>query len=453
MKIYRVGGAVRDRLLGLPVKDIDWVVVGATVEEMRAQGYRQVGRDFPVFLHPDSGEEYALARTERKQGRGYTGFQVYASPDITLEEDLERRDLTINAMAEDEQGNLIDPFKGQEDLEQGLLRHVSSAFEEDPLRVLRSARFAARFHSLGFRVAEETQALMRQLSHSGELDHLIPERVWQETARALMEDSPQTFFRVLQACDALAVLFPELHALFGMTHSLGSLPSGTSPSGSPQPTSLTKVDSGEHSLQVLEQSVSLSKHLPVRFAALCHALGKAHTSQQDHPQAQAEQTEAGLSVLGELCQRLRVPKDCQQLAALVIRHQDSCHHALEADAHRLLKLLESCDAFRQPERFNAFLLACEAEYRVSHAYAQKEESEEVGSSKGGKGSKENKEIAQNKQSDTAAYQQAAHLKEALRLCQQVPTAEIVAAGFKGEAVGRELHARRRQALDEWLTSD
>ena len=384
MKIYRVGGAVRDRLLGLPVKDIDWVVVGATVEEMLAQGYRQVGRDFPVFLHPDSREEYALARTERKQGRGYTGFQVYASPDITLEEDLERRDLTINAMAEDEQGNLIDPFKGQEDLEQGLLRHVSSAFEEDPLRVLRSARFAARFHSLGFRVADETQALMRQLSHSGELDHLIPERVWQETSRALMEDSPQVFFKVLQACDALAVLFPELHALFAV-HDVSQ-----------------DLDRGEHSLRVLEQSVSLSEHLPVRFAALCHALG---------------------SQLAALCQRLRVPKDCQQMAALVIRHQDSCHSALEAGAQELLKLLENCDAFRQPERFNGFLLACEAEYRVSHLGEEK---------------------------NTPPYQQAAHLKEARHLCHQVSTAEIVAAGFKGEAVGRELHARRCQALSDWL---
>lgn len=409
MKIYRVGGAVRDRLLGLPVKDIDWVVVGATVEEMRAQGYRQVGRDFPVFLHPDSGEEYALARTERKQGRGYTGFQVYASPDITLEEDLERRDLTINAMAEDEQGNLIDPFKGQQDLEQGLLRHVSSAFEEDPLRVLRSARFAARFHSLGFRVAEETQALMRQLSHSGELDHLIPERVWQETARALMEDSPQVFFTVLRACEALPVLFPELEALFAVSQ--GS----------------AKVDCGEHSLRVLEQSVALSEHLPVRFAALCHALGKTDRSQQDQPQQPAEQVEAGLSALSALCQRLRVPKDCQQLAALVIRHQDSCHNALEADAPSLLKLLENCDAFRQPERFDAFLLACEADFRVSQRYSQSE-----------------------KESETAAYQQADHLKEALQLCQQVPTAEIVAEGFRGEAVGRELHARRCHALEAWL---
>lgn len=405
MDIYKVGGAVRDRLLGLPVKDTDWVVVGATVDEMLASGYRQVGKDFPVFLHPDSAEEYALARTERKQGRGYTGFQVHASPDITLEEDLERRDLTINAMAEDEQGNLIDPFDGRRDLESRLLRHVSPAFEEDPLRVLRVARFAARFRPLGFSIADETLTLMRRLSNSGELDHLIAERVWQETARALQEDSPQTFFRILRDCEALPVLFPELHALFGVPQS---------------PEAPPEIDTGEHTLKVLEQSVTLSDSLSVRFATLCHDLGKAMTPRQHWPR-HPDHEKAGLQPLNDLCDRLRVPNDCRHLARLVMLYHDQCHAALKADAETLLTLLEHCDAFRQSEeRLDNFLKACEAVYRGRSGFKD------------------------------SPYPQREHLQRALALCRQVAPREIVADGFRGEAVGRELHARRRQALEVWL---
>lgn len=404
MDIYKVGGAVRDRLLGLPVKDTDWVVVGATVDEMLDSGYRQVGRDFPVFLHPDTGEEYALARTERKQGRGYTGFQVHASPDITLEEDLERRDLTINAMAEDQEGNLIDPFGGREDLDRRLLRHVSPAFEEDPLRVLRVARFAARFGTLGFSIADETLALMRRLSQSGELDHLTAERVWQETARALQEDSPQTFFSVLRECEALPVLFPELHALFGVPQCADTHP---------------EIDTGKHTLMVLEQSVTLSDSLAVRFAALCHDLGKAMTPRQYWPRHPGHE-EAGLQPLNDLCDRLRVPNDCRHLARLVMQHHAQCHEVLKADAETLLTLLEHCDAFRQSDRLDAFLKACEADHRGRSGFSD------------------------------SPYPQAEHLRQALALCHYVSPRDIVADGFRGEAVGRELHARRQYALAVWL---
>ena len=301
MQIYKVGGAVRDRLLGKPVTDIDWVVVGATAKQMLSMGFRPVGSDFPVFLHPKTGDEYALARTERKSGQGYGGFIFHASPDVTLEEDLIRRDLTINAMAEDEAGNVTDPYNGLRDLEERILRHVSPAFAEDPLRVLRVARFAARYASLGFSIAPETLELMRQLSRSGELQALTPERCWKEISRALMEDQPQVFIEVLRRCDALEVLLPEVNALFGV----------------PQPPAHhPEIDSGAHTLSVLEQSALHKQPLTVRWACLLHDLGKGLTPEKDWPRHIAHEHK-GLRLIKAVNDRYKVPRDCQELAVLV----------------------------------------------------------------------------------------------------------------------------------------
>ncbi|QKZ07081.1 multifunctional CCA tRNA nucleotidyl transferase/2'3'-cyclic phosphodiesterase/2'nucleotidase/phosphatase [Pseudomonas eucalypticola] len=304
MQIFKVGGAVRDRLLGQAVTDIDWVVVGATTEQMHALGYRPVGADFPVFLHPRTGEEYALARTERKSGRGYGGFVFHASPDVTLEEDLVRRDLTINAMAEDDHGNVVDPYHGQADLEARLLRHVSPAFAEDPLRVLRVARFAARYAGLGFKVASETLLLMRQLSESGELQALTPERSWKEISRALMEEQPQVFIQVLHDCGALEILMPEV------------------------------ASGGERRLFALQQAARHNQPLTVRWACLVQGLGKA------------------------INERFKVPRDCQELAMLVGQHQGDGHGALELAPERLLELLQRFDVYRRPQRFEEFIMAC-----------------------------------------------------------------------------------------------
>lgn len=344
MKIYQVGGAVRDRLLGLPVKDHDWVVVGATPEEMIDLGYKPVGRDFPVFLHPETAQEYALARTERKTAPGYTGFVFNTSPDITLEQDLMRRDLTINAMAQDEHGDLIDPCKGREDLEQGILRHVSPAFVEDPLRVLRVARFAARF---GFKVAPATMDLMQAISASGELDALVAERVWQETKRALGEDRASLFFIVLKDCGALARVFPELDGLYGV----------------PQPEHYhPEIDSGVHTMMVLDQACRLSADTMVRFAALVHDLGKAATPQADWP-AHRDHERRGVELVNRLCERYRVPKKFRELAVIVTRYHLDCHRVQELRPGTVIDKLESMDAFRRPGRFEQFLLACEADAR------------------------------------------------------------------------------------------
>jgi tRNA nucleotidyltransferase (CCA-adding enzyme) len=347
MRIHLVGGAVRDALLGLPVKDRDWVVVGATVQDMLDAGYRQVGRDFPVFLHPKTQEEYALARTERKQGSGYKGFVVHADPSVTLEQDLIRRDLTVNAMARDADGNLIDPFGGQRDIDAKLLRHVSPAFAEDPLRVLRVARFAARFAHLGFTVAPETLELMRELSHSGELEALTPERAWQEIEGGLKAKSPQVFFDVLRACDALPRLLPELHALFGVPQ-----PEDTHP----------EIDTGIHSLLVLEQAARLSDDPAVRFAALVHDLGKGSTPRAQWPQHEGHE-ERGAALVEALAQRLRVPNDFRDLGVLASRYHTRCHRALRHDAAERYATLELSDALRRPQRFEQFLLACEADSR------------------------------------------------------------------------------------------
>ncbi len=345
--IYRVGGAVRDRLLGVPVHDSDWVVVGATPDWLLAQGYRQVGKDFPVFLHPDSQEEYALARTERKSGSGYHGFICDFAPDVTLEEDLQRRDLTINAMAETASGELVDPCNGRRDLDARLLRHVSPAFVEDPLRVLRVARFAARFKHLGFHVAPETQELMHELSRSGELQALTAERVWQETERALAGPDPAEYFRVLRQCGALAVLFPEVDRLFGVPQRADYHP---------------EIDTGVHILLSLKQAVRISSEARVRFAVLVHDLGKALTPATVLPRHSGHEAR-GLPLIRVLGERLRVPRAWMDLALLVGEFHLDCHRADELRADTLLKRLEALDVWRRPERFNDFLLACESDAR------------------------------------------------------------------------------------------
>lgn len=400
MKAYIVGGAVRDELLGLPVQDRDWVVVGAAPEEMIAAGYRPVGRDFPVFLHPQTHEEYALARTERKVAAGYTGFTVHADPSVTLEEDLGRRDLTINAMAETPDGELIDPFGGEEDIKRRRLRHVSPAFVEDPVRILRVARFAARFAPLGFTVAEETVELMRRMVGSGEVDALVPERVWQELLRALGEDKPSAFFQVLKDCDALAALFPEIYRLWGV----------------PQPVQYhPEVDTGVHVMMVLDAAAHLTKDTVVRFAALMHDLGKGTTPPEEWPRHIAHEHRGARLVEG-LCERLRVPNDYREVAVLTARLHGDCHRALELRPGTTLRLLNALDAFRRPDRFEQFLLACEADFRGRPGYEQRE------------------------------YPQAIHLRRARAAAAGIKGAELAAEGLEGKALGEELDRRRTAAI-------
>ncbi|HYM35039.1 MAG TPA: multifunctional CCA addition/repair protein [Steroidobacteraceae bacterium] len=348
MKTYLVGGAVRDELLGLPSGERDWVVVGATPDELTAIGYQAVGRDFPVFLHPQTKEEYALARTERKTGPGYRGFVTSFSRDVTLEQDLGRRDLTINAIAKDiDDSTLIDPFNGQRDIKDRVLRHVSAAFVEDPVRVLRVARFAARFASLGFKVAPETIALMQKIAANGELDALVPERVWQETQRALASISPQVFFSVLRDAHALRIIFPEVDALFGV----------------PQPPQWhPEIDTGVHTLMVLEQAARLSDDPIVRFAALTHDLGKGTTPKDKWPRHVGHEA-ASVKLLEDVCARLRVPIEYRDCAIAMARHHGVAHRAFELRPSTLLELFEHVDAFRRPARFEQFLVACEADYR------------------------------------------------------------------------------------------
>lgn len=345
---YRVGGAVRDRLLGRPVADEDFVVVGATPEAMTALGFKPVGRDFPVFLHPETGEEYALARTERKSGRGYRGFVVHADEGVTLEDDVRRRDLTINAMAEDGQGRLIDPYGGRADLEARLLRHVSPAFVEDPVRVLRVARFAARFASLGFRVADETMALMREMADTGELEHLVPERVWQELARALTEAKPAAFVRVLHECRALAVLLPELDRLYGVPQRAEFHP---------------EIDAGVHQELVSDMAATLAPgDSVVGYAALLHDLGKGATPADALP-AHIGHEHTGLPLVERVNARLKAPREHAALAKLACRHHLDAHRAMELRSGTIVDLLSRLDAFRRPERFEQFLKVCEADKR------------------------------------------------------------------------------------------
>ena len=343
MKIYRVGGSVRDELLGLPVKDRDYVVVGSDAEEMAHLGFRPVGKDFPVFLHPETNDEYALARTERKTAHGYKGFSIYAARDVTLEQDLARRDLTINAIAQDDHGNLIDPHGGAQDLRAGVLRHVSPAFVEDPVRILRVARFAARF---AFEIAPETLELMRAMVSAGEVDHLVPERAWQELSGGLMERRPALMIEALRVCGALARILPEVDALFGV----------------PQPPQHhPEVDTGLHTLLVIDYAAARDFSLAVRFAALTHDLGKGTTPREEWPSHIGHEAR-GVGLIDRVCQRLRVPHDCRELAVLDARYHGEIHRAPELRPSTIVKLLEKTDALRRPDRFELLLEACACDF-------------------------------------------------------------------------------------------
>ena len=400
MQIYKVGGAVRDRLLGRPISEVDWVVVGASAEQMLELGYRPVGADFPVFLHPQTGEEYALARTERKSGRGYGGFTFHASPEVTLEQDLIRRDLSVNAMAEDDHGNLIDPYGGQQDLEARILRHVSPAFAEDPLRVLRVARFAARYAPLGFSVAPETLALMRQLADSGELAHLTAERSWKEISRALMEPCPDVFVQVLRDCGALAALLPEVDDLFGV----------------PQPQAHhPEIDTGVHVLSVLRQCAEYDQPLNVRWACLLHDVGKGLTPEAEWPRHIAHEHK-GLPLIQAINERCKAPRDCAELASLVGEFHTHGHRALELRPSTLLELLQRFDVFRRPQRFAEFVAACEMDARGRLGLEQRD------------------------------YPQAAYLLGAAEAARQVPVKPLLEKGFKGAELGEALNRERLQAL-------
>ena len=410
MQIYMVGGAVRDALLGRPVSDRDWVVVGATPEQMVALGYLPVGRDFPVFLHPKTREEYALARTERKSGRGYRGFVVQTSPDVTLEEDLARRDLTINSIAfsadQASAGGHFDPYNGQHDLQNRVLRHVTDAFREDPVRILRVARFAARFTD--FTIAPETMALMCEMVQAGEADHLVAERVWQELARGLMEEKPSRMFEVLRACGALAVVLPEVDRLWGVPQRADHHP---------------EIDTGIHLMMVLDMAARLQAPLAVRFACLTHDLGKGTTPVDVLPRHIGHEQRSARLLKG-LGQRLRVPTDCHELADVVAREHGNIHRSGELGAAALVRLIERCDAIRKPGRFDAILLACECDAR------------------GRLGLEE------------SPYPQRARLNAALAAALSVVTsaiaAEAAAAGITGAKVGEMIHAARVQAVAAWL---
>jgi tRNA nucleotidyltransferase (CCA-adding enzyme) len=352
MKTYLVGGSVRDEILGLPVTDHDYVVVGSSPDEMVRRGYRPVGKDFPVFLHPQSQEQYALARTERKVSRGYKGFEVYTSPEVTLKEDLARRDLTVNAIAKDQDGDIIDPFGGVADLEAGVLRHISPAFTEDPVRVLRTARFAARF---GFRIAPETLALMNEMVHNGEVDALVPERVWQEFARGLMEKKPSRMFYALRECGALTRIMPEVNALFGVPQPIEHHP---------------EIDTGVHLMMVIDYAASRSYSLAVRFAALTHDLGKGTTPPEEWPRHIAHEARSVKLVQG-LCERIRTPNEVRDLALLVARYHGDVHRAAELRPATIANMLQGVDAYRKPERFEEFLQACSCDFHGRPGYAGK----------------------------------------------------------------------------------
>lgn len=400
MEIYLVGGAVRDRLLGLPVRERDWVVVGAADGELENLGYRKVGRSFPVYLHPETNEEYALARTEKKIGPGYHGFEVNADRHVTLEEDLARRDLTINAIARDSEGQLIDPWNGQQDINNRLLRHVSEAFREDPVRILRVARFAARFHGLGFSVATETLNLMTEMVHSGEADALIPERVWRETESALGEARPDIFFSVLRDSGALAVIYPELDALFGV----------------PQPERWhPEIDTGVHILMALQQAARKKENNEVRFAALTHDLGKGTTPKSDWPRHPGHE-KRGVELVEKLCRRLGVPNRYRDLAVHTARFHSHCHRAMKLQPKTILEMLETIDAFRRPDRFDNFLAACKADAR------------------GRKGLEDQ------------PYPQATLLSEARTAAAAVNTLSLHDKNLKGPAVGEAIRRARIDAI-------
>ena len=416
MHMFVVGGAVRDALMGQRVNDRDWVVVGSTPEAMSAQGYVPVGKDFPVFLHPISREEYALARTERKTARGYKGFAVQAAPDVSLEEDLARRDLTVNAMAVPEAlahqapstwaGQIVDPYGGERDLRAKVLRHVTGAFAEDPVRILRLARFAARFAD--FSVADETMALMRQMVTDGEVDHLVPERVWQELARGLMSAQPSRMFEVLRACGALKVLLPELDRLWGVPQ---------------RPEYHPEIDTGLHMMLVMDMAAQLNMPLPVRVACLMHDLGKGTTPFDALPRHIGHEGRS-VKLLQKVCERLRVPTDCKELAEVVAREHGNIHRSADLGPEALVRLLERCDAIRQVERFALVLQACECDARGRLGF------------------------------EDAAYPQAARLLQAQQAALSVETAPIAQAaaaqGLKGPQIGAQITMARVQAVAAFL---
>lgn len=400
MKTYLVGGAVRDELLGRPVKERDWVVVGATPEMMQARGFRAVGKDFPVFIHPETGEEFALARTERKTGPGYHGFEFHASPEVTLEQDLMRRDLTVNALARDDQGEIIDYYGGLNDLKARKLRHVSPAFAEDPVRILRTARFAARYADLGFEVADETLALMRQMVERGEADALVPERVWQELIKALAESRPSVFFEVLRSCGALRVIFPEIDRLFGI----------------PQPPQYhPEIDTGVHVMMVVDKAAEKTSNLLVRFSALTHDLGKGTSDPSMLPSHRGHE-ERGEALVEAMCVRLKAPKAYREMAKLVAKYHLHIHRAEILKPKTLLNLFESLDAFRRPKRFAKMVLACEADAQ-------------------GRTGWENK-----------PYPQAQYILEARERAAAVAVKPLVEQGLKGEALAAELARQRVKAI-------
>lgn len=401
MKIYLVGGAVRDKLLQRPVTERDWVVVGSSPEQMQQLGYSPVGKDFPVFLHPQSKEEYALARTERKTGRGYGGFSFYCGAEVTLEEDLIRRDLTINAMAEDEQGNIIDPYNGRRDLDEKILRHVSPAFTEDPVRILRVARFAARYHQLGFKLANETLELMRSMVAMGEADHLVAERIWKETERALDEPNPEIFIQLLRNCNALERLFPEIDALFGVPQTAIHHP---------------EIDTGIHTLMSLQQAVKLAGNGCVRFATLVHDLGKATTPKEEWPRHIAHE-DRSLPLVKQLCARINTPKEFKELALLAAQWHTHCHRALELKPATVLKVLHATDAFRRPERFEQFLLCCEADARGRTGFENRD------------------------------YPQADFFRQCLTAAKTVDIDAVKAQGLSGPAFGEALDKQRIEKLN------
>lgn len=396
MKLYRVGGCVRDRLLGLPVNDIDWVVTGATTAQMLAAGYKSIGKDFPVYLHPESKQEYALARSERKIGPGYRGFEVNADPATTIEQDLRRRDLTINAIAEDEQGIIVDPYGGREDIDARKLRHVSAAFVEDPVRVLRVARFAARFHQLGFTLAPETRELIYQMGISGELDALVAERVWSELSRALDEADPAVFFATLRDCEVLALLFPEIDALYGVPQSAKHHP---------------EIDTGVHVMMALQTSAALGHDNETRFAVLMHDLGKATTPAAVLPAHHGHETR-GKKLVKAFCKRWRVPRTYTELALITTEFHTLVHRAFELKPSTLLKLFIRADSLRKPERFQKMLDACLADVRGRKNFAG------------------------------AAYPQADFLAQLALNLRQLDLTEIQQQGLTGKALGQAIQTAR-----------
>jgi len=403
MKIYRVGGAVRDKLLDYPSDENDWVVVGSSPEEMVELGYQPVGQDFPVFINTKSGEEYALARTERKSGHGYQGFAFHTAPDVSLEDDLIRRDLTINAMAEDHDGSIIDPHGGQQDLANKVLRHVSDAFTEDPLRVLRVARFAARYHHLGFSIAAETLQLMTEISASGELQHLVAERVWKETDRALCERSPDIYIQVLRDCGALALLFPEVQKLFGVAQRADYHP---------------EVDTGIHILMSLQQAARLSDSSPIRFSVLVHDLGKGITPDHVLPSHSGHEAR-GLPLVKDVCDRLKVPNEHRQLAMVVTEFHLLCHKAFELKPETILKLLKAIGALKSSSRLDDFLTCCEADARGRTGFEDRD------------------------------YPSSAYLRQAREIVIKTDIADLVEAGISGAEIGQQLSLRQTAALAEF----